>query len=145
MRPTVVLDAAGLDALSEQRPPERLRALLAEAHARQSDVVVPAVVCAEVCRGSARTRAVESALRRYDGRQGHRPAVRVLVTDFPLARRVGAILHGSEADTGDLVDAHLVAACADAGGGLVISSDPDDIQRLSQAVPGVRIVVRPPR
>jgi hypothetical protein len=36
------LDADGLDALTEQPPPDRLRALLAEAWERKSDVLVPA-------------------------------------------------------------------------------------------------------
>jgi len=37
----LILDADGLDALTEQPPPDRLRALLAEAWERKSDVLVP--------------------------------------------------------------------------------------------------------
>lgn len=51
----LVLDAAGLEAMGAQNPPQRLRALLAEAHRRGRGVLVPAVVCAEVARGVART------------------------------------------------------------------------------------------
>jgi hypothetical protein len=69
-------------------------------------------------------------------------AIRRLDTDFALARQVGAILHGAGADTADIVDAHVVATCASAGGGLVVTADPDAIERLAQAVPAARIVVR---
>jgi predicted nucleic acid-binding protein len=40
----LILDADGLDALTEQPPPDRLRALLTEAWERKSDVLVPALV-----------------------------------------------------------------------------------------------------
>lgn len=140
----VVLDAEGLDALCERRPPERLRAVLGEAWRRQRDVVVPALVCAEVCRGVSRTRAVESTLARHPRRRGERP-VEVVPTDFALARRVGAILHKAGAGSSDVVDAHVVAICVGHGGGMVISSDSSDIVRLAQAAPSVRMVVRPAR
>jgi predicted nucleic acid-binding protein len=140
----LVLDAAGLDALGGAPPPESVRALLAEAHRRGADVIVPTIVCAELCRGAARTRAVEAALGRHDRSRGERPAVRRRDTDFTLARQVGAILHGAEASTADIVDAHVVATCASAGGGLVVTADPVDIERLAQAVPAVRIVTRRP-
>jgi predicted nucleic acid-binding protein len=141
----VVLDAGGLDALADARPPERLRALLAEAWRRRRDVIVPAVVCAEGCRGVARTRAVESALARHRSGGGQRPPVRVVDTDFDLARRVGAVLHGVGAASSDIVDAHVVAVAASHGGGLVVTSDSADVLRLAQSVPFARIITRPPR
>jgi len=141
----VVLDADGLDALASAHPPERLRAILAEALERRRDVVVPAVVCAEVCRGVGRTRAVESALSpsRRDGVQ--RSPVRVVDTDFDLARSVGAVLHAAGSGRRDVVDAHVVAVAAAFGGGLVVTADPEDIGRLAQAVPSARILTRPAR
>ncbi|MGQ0466500.1 MAG: PIN domain-containing protein [Sporichthyaceae bacterium] len=142
MTAPLVLDAAALDALARPVPPARLRAFLAEAHRREAEVLVPSVVCAEVCRGAARTRAVESALARHERERGERPALRLLDTDFVTARQVGAILHASGGSTADLVDAHVVAACVPTGGGLVLTSDPDDIARLAAAVPTARIVVR---
>lgn len=141
----LVLDAAGLDALSNPAPSSRLRALLREAWARERDVLVPAVVCAEACRGVARTRQVESALARRSSDRQQRPPVLVIDTDFGLARQVGAILHGSGAGTGDMVDAHVVAVCALRGGGLVITSDAADILSLAQVVPSARVVTRPAR
>ena len=143
--PPLILDADGLDALTEQPPPERLRALLAEAWERRSDVLLPALVCAECCRGAARTRAVEASLARHRENRAIRPAVRVVPTDFELARRVGAVLHGAGASTADIVDAHSVAVASLQGRAVVVTSDPDDIRRLASAVPTVRIVTRPAR
>ena len=118
----VILDADGLDALTEQPPPDRLRALLAEAWERKSDVLVPALVCAECCRGAGRTRAVESSLAGHRETRAARPAVRVVPTDFDLARRVGSVLHGVGADTKDIVDAHSVAV-ASLHGRAVVGAD----------------------
>lgn len=145
MSPPLILDADGLDALSEQPPPERLRALLTQAWIRRSDVLVPALVCAECCRGADRTRAVEAALSHHRDTRGTRPAVRIIPTDFGLARQVGSILHGAGTGTADVVDAHSVAVAAIHGGGIIVTADPSDIQRLSSAVPAVRVVTRPAR
>lgn len=138
----LVLDADGLDGLARARPQDGLRALLAEAWARDRDVLVPAVVCAEICRDAARTRAVESALARHAPAAGERPPVTVVPTDFDLARQVGAVLHSAGAGTADLVDAHVVAVAARHGGAVVVTSDPADMRRLADAVPATRIVTR---
>ncbi|HET8930473.1 MAG TPA: PIN domain-containing protein [Acidimicrobiales bacterium] len=143
MKLPVILDRAGLDELAATRPSSTIRALLGEAWARQRSVVVPALVCAEVCRTAARTRAVEAVLSRHDANSGERPAIEVVDTTFDLARSVGAILSRSRAGSEDIVDAHVVAVAARHGGGLVVTSDPDDITRLADAVPAARIIVRP--
>ncbi|MGI9016731.1 MAG: type II toxin-antitoxin system VapC family toxin [Euzebya sp.] len=140
----LVLDAEGLSSVASARPPDGVRALLREAHRRDRDVIVPAVVCAEICRGAARTRQVEVALGRRGGRDDDRPAVAIVVGDLAVAKGVGAILHASDAGSEDLADAHVVQACVSAGGGLVVTADPDDIRRLAEAVPGIRIVTRSP-
>jgi predicted nucleic acid-binding protein len=141
----VVLDSEGLASLADVKPPPLLRALLNEARLRQRNLLVPAAVCAEVCRGAAWTRRVEAVVDQGLKRSGPRHAVRVIPTDFDLARQVGAILHGAAADSRDLVDAHVVAVCVQRGGGLVVTSDSEDIMRLAAAVPSVRIVTRPAR
>lgn len=144
MTPPLVLDAAGLETLCEQVPTEAVRALLAEAVRRDGEVVVPTVVCAELCRGVARTRSVEAALGRHDRSRGELPALTRADTDFVLARQVGAILHATGSGSADVVDAHVVAVCVLAGGGVVVTADPEDIERLADAVPAVRIVTRRP-
>jgi predicted nucleic acid-binding protein len=141
----VILDSAGLDALASARPPAAFRALLSEAWERGRDVLLPAIVCAEVCRTAARTRAVEVAVNRHDAGAGQRPAVRIVDTTVDLARSVGAILARSRASSADIVDAHVVAVAARHGGGLVVTSDPSDISRLADAVPAARILTRPAR
>lgn len=137
----LILDAAGLDALSASRPPEILRALLAEALRRGREVITPTIVCAEVARGRDRTRALEAAVSRHNPVQGERPVLRLVDTDFDLARRVGAILTATGSGSDRMVDAHVVAVCVPAGGGLVVTSDPDDITELAGAVPAARIRV----
>jgi predicted nucleic acid-binding protein len=143
--PPLILDADGLDALTEQPPPDRLRALLAEAWERKSDVLVAALVCAECCRGARRTRAVEASLARHRDTKAARPAVRIVPTDFDLACRVGSVLYGAGADTRDVVDAHSVAVASMYGRAVVATADPDDILRLASAMPAVRVVTRSPR
>lgn len=66
-------------------------------------------------------------------------------TDFALARQVGAVLHAGRSGSEQIVDAHVVAVCIPAGGGLVVTSDPDDIIALAAAVPAARIRVVNPR
>lgn len=139
----VVLDAAGLEQLATARPSARFRAVLAIAAERHREVVVPAVVCAEVCRGAPRTRAVEAALGRHERARGERPAVAVVDTDLASAKQIGAILHAAGAGTEDLVDAAVVAAAVSRGGGLVVTADPRDIGRLAGVVPAVRIMTSP--
>jgi predicted nucleic acid-binding protein len=98
------------------------------------------VTLAEVCRGSARTRRVEVALRRSRG--GKR--IRVLPTDEGLAKLVGAILHDTGSGSERIADAHVVAACATSDVAIVLTVDPRDVSALATALPGVRIVTRNP-
>lgn len=139
----LILDAAGLSALSQKQPPARLRALMQIASERGRQVLAPTVVCAEVARGRDRTRALEAAVIHDDRPGGSRPAVRLVDTDFILARQVGAILHAAGRSSADLADAHVVAVGVGAGGGLVATSDPDDILALAATVPATRLQVTP--
>lgn len=140
----LVLDAAGIEALAALRPPDMFRALLAEAHRRGCEVIAPTVVCAELARGGARTRALEAAVSRHDRARPERPALRLVDTDFDLARQVGAILEASASGSERIVDAHVVAVCVPTGGGLVVTTDPADIAELAGAVPAVRILTTAP-
>ena len=135
----LVLDAAGLESLSTARPPERFRALLAEAHRRGREVLAPTLVCAEVARGRARTPALEAAVGRHHRNSAERPAVRLVDTTFDLARQVGAILEAAKAGSERIVDAHVVAVCVSYGGGLVVTSDPSDIAELADGAPATRV------
>ena len=140
----LVLDAAGLAALSAARPSDAMRALLGEAHRRGREVITPTVVCAEVARGAARTRALEATVSRHDRHRGEQPPLRLVDTDFAVARQVGAILEATRNGSDRIVDAHVVAVCIPPGGGLVVTSDPDDVVALASAVPAIRIRVTHP-
>ena len=137
----LILDSAALSGLSQSRPPAHLRALLQAASERGREVVAPTVICAEVARGRDRTRALEAAVIHDDRPGGSRPAIRLIDTDFVLARQVGAILHAAGRGSADLVDAHVVAVAVAGGGGLVATSDPDDILALAATVPATRVQV----
>jgi len=139
----LILDAAALSALSQSRPSARLRALMQVASERGREVITPTVICAEVARGRDRTRALEAAVIRDDRPGGSRPAVRLVDTDFFLARQVGAILHAAGRGSADLADGHVVAVAVGAGGGLVATSDPDHILALAATVPATRLQVTP--
>lgn len=130
----VVLDAGAFDVL-DTAAGTKVRAILREAALRRHEVACAAVTLAEICRGAQRTRRVEAALARQHGGQ----RVRVVHTDERLAKLVGAILHDTANDSAFIADAHVVAVCARADAALVLTSDPDDIMKLSSAVPGVRI------
>ncbi len=135
----VVLDAAAFDRL-DGFSGGRARALLGELVGRGAEAWCSAVTVAEVSRGTARSARVAAALSRPTG--GER--INVQVTDLPFARLVGTVLHASGAGSEDLADAHVVAICLGAEASLVVTSDPDDILRLADPFPGLRILVRQP-
>lgn len=139
MTPVVVLDAAAFDVL-DTAAGAALRGLLRRTVERGGEVRCAAVTLAEVCRGPSRTRRVEAALAVRGG--GRR--VRVVPTDERLAKLVGAVLQAAGVGSDQLADAHVVAVCADAAAAIVVTADPDDLARLSAAIPGTRVVTRRP-
>ena len=135
----VVLDAGAFDVIN-LRAGAKLRDFLMRTLTRGGDVWCAAVTIAEVARGTARTREVETALSRsYGGEQ-----IRVLVTDETVAKRVGEILYATNKGSESIADAHVIAACCPADIAVVVTTDPDDIIELSAAVPGVNIMPRRP-
>lgn len=91
-----------------------------------------AVTVAEVSRGKARSARVAAPLSR--GTTDRR--LRVQVTDVPFARVVGTVLEAASAGSEDIADAHVVALCVGTEQALVVTSDPDDIRRLADTLPG---------
>jgi len=97
-----------------------------EAAARTGqDVVVPTLVLAELYRGAGRSHLVDALLAR------HEKAIACRDTDRNLARFVGAVLHAAGAGSEYIVDAHVVAIAAESGGGVLLTSDADDLGRLA--------------
>ncbi len=110
-----------------------MRAALAAAGAERTDVLVPAAVLSECYRGPQDDPAIDACLSREGG-------MGVVPTDRPLARRVGHLLASAGRGSEHHMDATVVASCAMAGGGLVLTGDVSDLGGL--APPGGGIVVK---
>jgi predicted nucleic acid-binding protein len=135
VRPCIVLDAEAMSALSAGASKRGLevRAALTAAANLARDVVVPAVVLAELYRGRSRSALVDACLSRETG-------ISVRATDRGIARLVGSILAAANAGSALIVDAHVVACAVENGGGIVLTGDPDDVTRLAAPYRNVHVV-----
>ena len=96
-------------------------------------MVIPTLVLAESYRGRARTQAVDALLARETG-------FRLRDTDRPLARLVGALLRVAGMGSDAIVDAHVVAVAAEAGGGVALTADVADLERLTAGAVSVVVI-----
>jgi predicted nucleic acid-binding protein len=120
----LTLDAGAL--IAYERGEQRIRAIVREARANDRAITVPAAVVAEAWRG------------------GHRRWLADLldlaevepVTE-ELARRAGELL--ARTGTSNTVDA-IVAVSAAQRGDIIVTSDPDDMQRFADDLPVVRVL-----
>ena len=126
MSNVLVLDSEAMAALGGPKSERKaeVRAAMLAALRLNREVVVPAVILAELFRGPRFNAVVDSCLARES-------AIDVAVTDRPMAKMVGGILGGAGAGSQDLADAHCVAVAVQAGGGVVLTGDDADLQRLS--------------
>ena len=133
----VALDSEALMALAgaDSGAKRRVRRAIEAASRTGHDVVVPTLVLAELYRGFGRSQLVDALLAR------HEEAIACRDTDRNLARFVGAVLHAAGVGSEYIVDAHVVAIAAEAGGGVLLTSDADDLRRL--AAPYRSILVQP--
>lgn len=115
-----VLDAGALIALD--RGDRDTWALLAETQRAGQRPVVPAPVIAQAWRGAARQARLAAVLSGTD----------VVVADGPLSRRAGELL--AAAGTADVLDALVALVAKDRPGSEIVTSDPDDIHHLLQAL-----------
>ena len=134
MTRSVVLDSTALDSLARTRTPAQtqVRSAIRAAIKRHRDVIVPAVVLAELYRGPRHSQVVDSCLSRDTG-------IKVRDTDRGLAKLVGGVLHAAKASSADLADAHVVACAVETGGGVVVTGDHDELQRLAATYPNVMV------
>jgi predicted nucleic acid-binding protein len=58
-------------------------------------------------------------------------------TDRALARLVGGVLSAAGAGSEDLADAHVVACAIESGGAVVMTTDENDLNRLSAPYRGI--------
>ena len=135
MNAVVVLDNEALSVLGGGAGGTRdtVRAAITAAVRLQRDVIVPAVVLAEMYRGQHHSQTVDACLSRETG-------LRVRDTDRSLARLVGGVLHRARVGSEYIVDAHVVAAALEAGGGICLTGDPDDLGVLGASYPHVTVV-----
>jgi len=133
----VALDSEALTALAgpDSGAKRRVRRAMEAAARTGHEVVVPTLVLAELYRGAGRSQLVDALLAR------HEEAIACRDTDRNLARFVGAVLHTAGVGSEYIVDAHVVAIAAEAGGGMLLTSDAEDLGRL--AAPYRSILVEP--
>lgn len=134
MSQVLVLDAEALSCLASPRGVryQEVRAALEAAHRLRREVVTPAVVLAELYRGRGHNQIIDSCLSRETG-------VLVRETDRTFARLVGSVLASAHATSADLADAHVVAAAVESGGGVLLTGDKADLERLAGSYPGVHV------
>lgn len=132
---TLVLDSQAVSELARARDgalPGSVLAALKAAVLTDSEVVVPAAVLAEQYRGGRHDQLVDSCLSRWTG-------LTVVNTDRSLARTVGNLLARHRLGSQHHVDATVVATALASGGGVILTSDPDDLARLADGLVGIRI------
>jgi predicted nucleic acid-binding protein len=130
----LVLDAEALSSLARQRGPRfrEVRAAIEAARRLHRDVITPAVILAELYRGRGHNQVVDACLSRES-------FIDVRDTDREFARYVGGVLTAARADSSDLADAHAVAGAVEAGGGVILTGDQDDLERLAAPYPNVHV------
>lgn len=129
----VVLDSEALSQLVYRGPHEAtLIAAITAAVRMDVTVTVPAAVLAELYRGGGRDQALDAFLSR-------RPGVVVTDTDRGLARSIGNLLAAAGLGSREHLDASLAATALRYGGGVIVTGDPADLNRLCAGLPGIFI------
>ena len=123
----LVLDQGAVSALAEtpSQAQRQVRRAMTAASRLRRDVTVPTVILAELYRGAGRNQMIDSLLSREV------EALELRDTDRVLARLVGGVLAAAGVGSEDLADAHVVATAVEAGGGVVLTIDVDDLNRLA--------------
>ncbi|NOY93601.1 MAG: PIN domain-containing protein [Deltaproteobacteria bacterium] len=131
----VVLDSEALSALAgrNSKRQREVRAALAVALRLGREVIVPAVVLAELYRGRGRSALIDACLSRETG-------LAVRDTDRAFARLVGGILATASIGSEMMVDAHVVAAAVERGAGLLLTGDPGDLEKLAAPYRNLTVV-----
>jgi len=133
----LVLDSEGVSRLARRGPGTAVgiaHAALAAALRSNCPVLIPAAVLAEQYRGGRYDQPIDAFLAR------HGQAITIVDTDRALARAVGNLLARHQLGTAHHVDATVVAVAARAGGGVILTADPDDIVPLAAGVSGSSVV-----
>ena len=122
----LILDSSAVIALARNEP--LARAVLAAAREAGVEVSLPSVVIAETVRGSARDAPVNRVIKSVG---------EVTTTNEAISRLAGAMLGAARSTS--TIDALVVASAIAAGGGVVLTGDPDDLVPLAGGHPEVVI------
>jgi predicted nucleic acid-binding protein len=124
----LVLDAEAVSALLDPRHPaeRKVRRAMEAARRLNREVAIATGTLAELYRGAGRNQALDALLARESG-----DGLLLRDTDRTLARLIGALLAEAGAGSELFADAHPVAVAVEAGGGIVQTTDPDDLTRLA--------------
>lgn len=121
----LVLDSEAVSRLMDGPPKDlRVRAAMRAASNAGGVVTIPAAALAEHFTTDAHRHRTNAFLNREHEAFDVRP------TDVTLARNVGRLLQQAGRGSEDHVDACVVAASMERGGGLILTSDPADIRAL---------------
>lgn len=129
----LLLDAEAISVIARGPAPrrDRVRALIAAMRTRELPVATVAAVLAEVVRGRPADAEIFAGLRRE--------RVEVHPVDTRVGVRAGRLLGGVGAGSEMAVDAFTVAVADLAGGAIVATSDPRDLERLARQASGVTV------
>lgn len=129
----VVLDSEALSALAGKASARKreVRAALTVAARLGREVVVPTLVLAELYRGRGHSALIDACISRETG-------LLMRDTDRTLARLVGGVLTAAKQDSAQIVDAHVVAVAVERGGGVILTGDVADLERLAAPYRSVR-------
>ena len=122
----LVLDSGAVIALA--RNDQRARSVLTAAWEAGADVSIPVVVFAETVRGRPRDAAVNRVIKAIGD------SIEVTEAD---GRAAGHLLGDTKMST--TIDAIVVASTDRTGGGTILTSDPDDLRRLTERNSTIRI------
>jgi predicted nucleic acid-binding protein len=126
---SLVFDSEGIWAVA-RNDSEDARAVLDASRLAGVPVVIPSVVLAETLQGNERDARVNQVLK----------SIEVIPIGTESARLAAMLKHRSNMTGVEVtIDALVVAVSALLGGGAILTSDPDDINRLASAVPEIRI------
>lgn len=120
----LILDSGAVIALS--RNDERARAALAAAREAGVAVTIPSVVIAETLRGSAKDAPANRVIKVVG---------EIAAADEVTGRLAGGLLGAARSTA--TVDAVVVAAAIQAGGGAILTGDPDDLGQLASRHPEI--------
>lgn len=127
-RRSLILDAGALIALA--RNDYRVRSYLIVALERGVDVLIPPVVVTQTVRGAAQDALINRLLKSK--------GVEVPPVGEELARTAGRLL--ARSGLWDAADAQVVAEARRSAPATILTSDPDDMRRLSEGLAGLQIM-----